>query len=236
MKRILMMFMLTATLVGCAASAYKQARASANLVKNGMTLAEVVQVLGMPPSIAKEDYVYWRRGTALEYDGTANGAIRFELANGVVINVPEGGIFNAKTAEEIRKKRDAKRMAEYEEKQALMRSEEAALARAVADSAIVCSDRLTCGKVFALAQIYVREHSDMKIQVATDTIVETFNPTDDGKIGITIIKTPRSGSTEVVSITPNCKDKTGSFEEFCRSKRTTIYKGFRPFIESNLAK
>jgi hypothetical protein len=106
---------------------------------------------------------------------------------------------------------------------------------AAADSSITCNDRATCSKVFALAQIYTNLNSDQKIQVATDTIIETYNPTDAGKVGITIIKTPRHGSTEIISITPSCieMETNGST---CRLKRTKIYAGFRPFIDGKLSK
>lgn len=106
---------------------------------------------------------------------------------------------------------------------------------AAAGSSVTCNDKATCLKVFALAQIYTNLNSDQKIQVATDTIIETYNPTDIGKVGITIIKTPQHGSTEVVSITPSCKedDLSGSA---CRLRRTKIYTGFRSFIDEKLSK
>jgi len=88
--------------------------------------------------------------------------------------------------------------------------------------------------VFALAQIYVRDNADQKIQVATDTIIETYNPTEDGKLGITVIKMPRAGTVEIVKITPSCKESSAS-ERYCRLKRTAIYRGFKPFVVKSLS-
>lgn len=102
-------------------------------------------------------------------------------------------------------------------------------------SAYTCSDKTSCAKAFALAQIFVSNNSDQKIQVATDTIIETYNPTEGGKMGLKIIKTPSRGTSEVISLTPNCK-----VDEFsallCSIKRTIAYQGFRPFIETALSR
>jgi hypothetical protein len=91
--------------------------------------------------------------------------------------------------------------------------------------------------VFALAQIYLAQNSDQKIQVVTDTIVQTYNPTDNGKVGMSIVKMPGKGTKEIVEITASCKDSEfHSFASICRQTRTRIYCGFRPFIEAHLQK
>lgn len=68
-----------------------------------------------------------------------------------------------------------------------------------------CKGAQACDKVFALAQIFVNENADMKIQVATSTIVETFNPTDVGKSGMKIVKLPLSGDEAEIRLTVSCK-------------------------------
>ena len=72
-------------------------------------------------------------------------------------------------------------------------------------SKFICRDDIECKKAFSIAQIYVNQNSDMKIQLATDTIVETYNPTEDHKIGLRIIKLPLSGSSSEISIETICK-------------------------------
>jgi hypothetical protein len=105
---------------------------------------------------------------------------------------------------------------------------------AAENSTVTCKGKEACRKAFALAQVYVQQRSDQKIQVATDTIIDTYNPTEGGNVGITVTKTPRSGATEIISITPNCKTEGAYYESVCRLKRTIIYRGFRPFIEKSM--
>lgn len=164
-----------------------------------------------------------------------------------MVNVPSGGIFSDEAAGRIREEKRAawaKRQAEENEAAAKKKAEEdAVVARewaaekaAAATAFYVCTDKLMCSKVFALAQIYVARNADQKIQVATDTIIETYNPTEDGKIGMSVTKTPRHGSTEIVSIAPSCKDSDRHYASICRRKRTQIYSGFQPFVDSQLSK
>jgi hypothetical protein len=100
-------------------------------------------------------------------------------------------------------------------------------------SAYICTDKTSCGKAFALAQIFVSNNSNQKIQVATDTIIETYNPTEGGNIGLKIIKAPGRGTSEVISVWPNCKTDEYS-ALLCSIKRMAIYQEFRPFIETAL--
>lgn len=262
MKKVIAAAIIAATLTGCAATAYKQARANTNQIKNGMTLAEVTQILGMPPTSNSPTIAFWKRGNAQQYDGTSRGAIRVEFQDGKVVNVPEGGLFSDAAAsgvaaaerkaldaynasldkEKLRKQEEQTRLNEEAEQkraadEAAAKREIAAEVVAASQASYSCNDKLTCSKVFALAQIYVAQNSDQKIQVATDTIIQTYNPTDSGNIGMSVIKTPKQGTLEVITVTPVCKDnKDGIFASFCRKARTRIYAGFRPFVDSQLAK
>jgi hypothetical protein len=105
---------------------------------------------------------------------------------------------------------------------------------AAAHSTYTCKGKAACSKAFTLAQVYVQQHSDQKIQVATDTIIDTYNPTEGGNVGITVTKIPRAGTSETITITPHCKLEGIYYESVCRLKRTSIYRGFRPFIEKSL--
>lgn len=241
MKRFLLALIAAVVLTGCAASAFKQVRANANSVRNGMTLEEAVVILGSRPTHFTNNKASWRRGNAQNYTGLATGAVEFELKDGRIVNIPEGGIFSPAAHERYKRQRqeEADRLAAEREERERREAEELAKAledekNALAQSIITCNDKTTCAKIFALAQIYVAQTADQKIQVATDTIIETYNPTDSGNIGISVVKTPKSGSTEVISITPNCRHKNDEQEKLCRSKRTVVYAGFRPFVESNL--
>lgn len=248
MRNIFLAALLAAALAGCAATAYKQARANANQVTNGMNMAEVVQILGIPPSAETPEYAYWRRGNAQSYNGTAQGAIRFNFVDGKVVGVPEGGVFGETAAKQFQTAREKKQReeadaimasiaAEKAQKATMVARERAAEEAAIPNSFYICGDKETCTKVFALAQIYVAQNADQKIQVATDTIIQTYNATETGNISMSVIKTPKQGSTEIVSVTPICKlGATPEIESYCRVKRTKIYAGFRPFVDSQLSK
>lgn len=129
---------------------------------------------------------------------------------------------------ELQEKREAK---EAEDRKREMADELAAAEH----STVTCKSKAACSKAFALAQIYVQQHSDQKIQVATDTIIDTYNPTEGGNVGITVTKVPRAGVTEVISITPHCKTDGRYYESVCRLKRTIVYRGFRSFVEKSLS-
>ena len=263
MKKIFLATIFCALLSGCAAQSYKTARANANSVKNGMTVAQVTEILGMGPTHIIGDRYQWRRGNAQMYTGAASGAIEFSVVEGRIVDVPDGGIFSPGALEKLNEERtkryelenaeraraDAVATAEQAEKdrlageirkaqeeklQAERVREIAAELSAAEKSIIVCKDKTTCNKIFSLAQIYVQQNADQKIQVATDTIIETYNPTEGGKVAITVIKMPRAGTVEVVKITPSCKEEN-FFERSCRLKRTSIYQGFKPFIERSLS-
>jgi hypothetical protein len=260
MKKIIAILLTLSILVGCAATNYKFARGHANDVKNGMTIAEVIAILGIPPTDQDETHVEWRRGNAQTYDGTKNGSVRYQLLNGKVVDVPEGGIFSPAAAEKSRLEReqrqaiaDAKWLADQEAKsiaaaasakqkedarqasEAKLRDQLEREASAERHSSYTCSDKATCTKAFALAQIFVSNNSDQKIQVATDTIIETYNPTDVGKLGMKIVKTPSRGTTEVISVIPSCKENEFS-PLLCSLRRTLAHERFRPFIENALSR
>lgn len=119
------------------------------------------------------------------------------------------------------------------------RKREAAAARArlVRESAegsvVNCPTDILCRKAFALAQIYVSTKSDMKIQIATDTIIETYNPTEAGKLGAKVIKTPGQGEQAQISLIVSCKDDC---PDFSQEYRYMLMRDFRSFIETRLVR
>lgn len=262
MNKVLLSLLISAALVGCAATEYKNARARANEVQNGMTVAQATALLGLAPTHQGSDFVEWQRGTARKYDATPNGAIHFDLRDGKIVNVPAGGIFgeaarkafNAQwiaareaedaarlAADEAAEKERARKIAEDAESMRRLAAEAqreiAAEKLARADANYTCPDKAMCGKVFSLAQIYLAQSADQKIQVVTDTIVQTYNPAELGNIGMTIVRAPGKGTTEVIEITASCKDSdSGAMASICRRAKTRIYAGFRPFIQARLQK
>jgi hypothetical protein len=226
-----------------------------------MTVEEAIRVIGMQPTTRTDTALEWRRGNAQWYNATPNGAIVFHVKDGRIVEVPEGGIFGPealrlynekwlaqrerqdaldrerqekedRAAAEAKAKREAELVAEAQQ----VRKELADEAQAAADAKVTCNVKSTCGKVFALAQIYIATETDQKIQVVTDSVIQTYNPTEIGNVGASIIKMPQRGDNAMVSLSLSCK--TSDFSEsraLCRSKKTMLYKRFRPFIEGRVA-
>ena len=142
----------------------------------------------------------------------------------------------AKEAEDARQKKIKEREDEEarRRKQDELKAKAAELLDAEKSAIVFCPDKPTCDKAFSLTQIYLNQTSDMKIQVATDTIVETYNPTEDGKLGLKAIRVPGKGTSAAITLTATCKDERGQYVEVCRLGKILAYKGFRPFVEQML--
>lgn len=125
-----------------------------------------------------------------------------------------------------RRKEEEKRSKEAEERRKI-----AELLEAEKSAAFFCPDKANCDKAFSLTQIYLNQTADMKIQVATDTIVETYNPTEDGKLGLKATRIPGKGTSARIVLTAICKNEKGFYAETCRLVKLRAYQGFRPFIE-----
>lgn len=251
MKKIITLLVALALLAGCAQMKWKEGRSRGNQVQNGMTVDQAVAVIGFPPSHSTERYIEWRRGNAQSYDGTAKGSLKFDVQNGVIVNIPDGGIFSAAAVRRQAEKAQAERDAAYADikaAEAVGKAAEAAREAAEAErtreeveleknaashSTFICKGKSECAKAFALAQIFISERADQKIQVATDTIIETYNPTEVGRIGIKIIKAPSKGESEMIKISPSCKSRLVD-SSACRTARTSIYRDFVPYLEASL--
>jgi len=271
LKIFLSLVFISMLLASCAATTFNHARSNANLVKDGMTVQQAVSLIGMPPTHETATTLEWRSGHAQSYDATPDGAISFQVKDGVIVGVPEGGIFGSearrrfiaawaekrdqeaanqmgqqqKAAEaeaEAARRRNAlleqqaeKARAEAAAADAEARAEIAAEMQAAANARVACNVKSTCPKVFALAQIYIATETDQKIQVVTDSVIQTYNPTDIGHVGASIIKMPGRGDNAEVTLSLSCK--SGDYREgqsLCRIKNTRLYQGFRPFIERRL--
>lgn len=97
-------------------------------------------------------------------------------------------------------------------------------------SRVTCANEVECRKAFSLAQIFVSTKTDMKIQLATDTIIETYNPTEAGKMGAKVIKTPGAGQSAEIVITVTCRECSLPL----RRSSYDLMKEFRPFVDARL--
>lgn len=156
------------------------------------------------------------------------------------------GMFWSDPLNEARRKQEEERIKQTELEEQKKREEaqetkqkrlelERATAQAEKDAYIICKDKITCDKAFSLTQIFISTRANQKIQLATDTIIETYNPVDIGNIGMSATKIPGSGDSALIRVAVVCKiDDGGILERSCAEKRLNIYNEFRPFIESNL--
>jgi hypothetical protein len=141
-----------------------------------------------------------------------------------------------KEAEEARQKALKQRQDEEERRRqdVELKAQIVELMQAEKEAVVYCPNKTACDKAFSLTQIYLNQTADMKIQVATDTIVETYNPTEDGKLGLKAIRIPGKGSSAAISLTANCKDEKTTYAKLCRLGKIQAYRGFRPFVERML--
>lgn len=101
-------------------------------------------------------------------------------------------------------------------------------------SIVECKGEKSCKKAFALTQIYITQHSDMKLQIITDAVLETYNPTDPDKLAIKAIKTPGNRDIEKIDLFVSCKENGQLTSKSCLRREIDAYKQFRPFIEASL--
>lgn len=140
-------------------------------------------------------------------------------------------------SERIRKEEESRTREEENRAQRERRRHETKLALIVAaqKSRFACQSRPECDKAFALTQIFVSEYSDMKIQVSTETIIETFNPTDSMKTGLKAMKIPLRADTAEIVVTASCRDEgRESFVNFCDEKLLSIYRAYPAFVKTAL--
>jgi hypothetical protein len=66
-------------------------------------------------------------------------------------------------------------------------------------------------------------------------VIETYNPTDVGKVGMSVMKVPGKGASEMLVLAPSCKvseyDRDG---DYCRLRKTGLYRDFRAFMDERL--
>lgn len=136
---------------------------------------------------------------------------------------------------EIRKKKEeqARDLARAESDRAAERAQrEKNLFELEKNARIVCRNEVECRKVFALTEIFSAEHSDMKIQLSTGNIIETYNPTKPYNVGLKAIKTPLQGDSAEVALRVICA--SDARDEYCEKRKLSIYKAYPVFLKNKL--
>ncbi len=99
---------------------------------------------------------------------------------------------------------------------------------------VSCPVRAQCDKAWSLAQIYVRRHTQLPIQLVTEAIVMTAQPRDDADIGVTVTRIPGKDEGAELFLDLQCRG-TPAGDELCAGERSQAIKtGFKPFIDEHL--
>ena len=73
-----------------------------------------------------------------------------------------------------------------------------------------CENKASCDRMFRIAEDMINSYSDMKIQVATTTTIQTYTTNKLGYVSMSAKRTLKSGDSETISFNAIC---TGMFME-----------------------
>lgn len=177
--------------------------------------------------------VYWHWGDRSE------GAVRVPVS-GVKVSLSQEIDPERQRAKRERDERERlaeiKRQQEEEARQ-LAEQRKAALLAELAEAKrrdrVLCAGAAQCDRAFALAQAYLLKQADMRIQVATSTLIETYNATEDGRLQMRLVRVPTAGDQWEVVISAACRNESRHYEEVCSRKLLAAYSGFLPHMRQN---
>lgn len=73
------------------------------------------------------------------------------------------------------------------------------------DPPAVCSTKAQCDAMWAEAMVQAQNLSGMRIQTATDSFLQTYNPTDFGRMSAMARKVPQPDGTTVIEAVFSCR-------------------------------
>ncbi len=85
-------------------------------------------------------------------------------------------------------------------------------------STYICNNERECKRAFTFTQIFISENSDRKIQIATDTVIETYG---GSAFSMKAVKTPLAGSKEKIEL-------------FCDICGAIFYPKYHFFMNTNM--
>lgn len=111
------------------------------------------------------------------------------------------------------------------------------LREAKRNSAVKCPDKATCDKAFSHTKIFIQNFSDMKIQLADETLITTYNPRELMNISIDATKTPDVGDSSIISIDVKCRENGMPIvSHHCGKKSLVIYDMYKTNMTTNMKK
>jgi hypothetical protein len=91
---------------------------------------------------------------------------------------------------------------------------------------LMCSGRDQCDLFWRRAQAWIGINSKMKIQIANESVVETFNPTSNEPVwAFRLVREPRDGSSERINIAVACGNPFG-----CHEPRERVVMNFKRYV------
>lgn len=113
--------------------------------------------------------------------------------------------------------------------------------KAKQEATLICTTKAQCDKAFILAKLFVVQNSIMDIRYSGDTMILTFDPDYNGRIGMAAQRIPDVGESATINLIATCKNMnmmtvpgTYPFFDECAARLLSLYTGFRPFIASRL--
>ena len=175
----------------------------------------LLSVLCNVPAYAETMYRYLDNRGGVTYTNFAMPICRQKLKGVEVIDVPIPPDVASQQARK-REEFDCNRIvAEYE-------------------SVVACENEDRCKKTFSLAQIFVTKNSDTKIQIATDSIVETYDPWRPGTVGLKVSKIPGEGHSAKITLKVVCKAEILGImlrDQYCLGRSIDLYEAFPQFLD-----
>jgi len=118
---------------------------------------------------------------------------------------------------------------------------------------VSCNTKARCDRIFSLTQTYITSEASKNIKSASDTVIETYDPVETGEIGMRATRISSKGDTAQVRLSVSCmtfgsdiiidnlKSETEAAESLkskmkkskiaCLSKKISIYRDFRSFVD-----
>lgn len=115
------------------------------------------------------------------------------------------------------------------------RNQVAAMVGPIADSAtVLCKGADSCARAWQMAKAYVQTYSGPAIQVASDSLIMTYEPRRDDELGMYVARYPEAGESARIVMEVVCAATPGGVKT-CKSESTrAIRSGFRTTIEAGL--
>lgn len=68
---------------------------------------------------------------------------------------------------------------------------------------LACATRQECDLYWQRAQAYVNQHSEFRIQIATDAVISTYGPTD-ARLSYNLTRVSNADGSAIINVSVNC--------------------------------